>query len=90
MGLGWITSPTGLGFTTGAVAALAAYLIALVVLKPEFDRLATLTDEATSERDQGDARNERRVRRWSLIEVSLLLIALAAMATARYWPLILG
>jgi uncharacterized membrane protein len=90
LGPAWITSPTGLGFTTGAVAALAAFLIALVVLKPEFDRLATLTDEATSERDQGDARNERRVRRWSLIEVSLLLIALAAMATARYWPLILG
>ena len=90
LGLAWITSPTGLGFTTGAVAALAGFVIALVILKPEFDRLATLTGEAPRERDHGAGLNEGRVRRWSLIQVTLLIIALAAMATARYWPLVLG
>jgi hypothetical protein len=90
LSLAWIASPTGLGFTTGAVAALAAFLIALVVLKPEFDRLATLAGEAPREPDHGAELNERRVRRWSLIQVALLIVALAAMATARYWPLVLG
>jgi uncharacterized membrane protein len=90
LGLGWITSPTGLGFTTGAVAALSALVIALVVLKPEFDRLATLTDEAAREPENSAGVNEGRVRRWSLIQVALLIVALAAMATARYWPLVLG
>jgi hypothetical protein len=90
LGLGWITSPTGLGFTTGAVAALAALLIALVVLKPEFDRLASLTRNAVGEAEHGAGVNERRVWRWSLIQVALLIVALAAMATARYWPLLLG
>jgi hypothetical protein len=88
----WITTPTGLGFTAGALAALAAYAIALIVLKPQFDRLATLLDkppasevEAPSPHGRPEI-DEARVRRWSLIQVSLLVFAIAAMATARYLP----
>jgi len=86
----WITSSTGLGFTAGALAALAAYAIALIVLGPQFDRLAALLDtppasEVEAPSPDGKSKlNEARLRRWSLIEVSLLLFALAAMATARY------
>jgi hypothetical protein len=88
----WITSSTGLGFTAGAIAALAAYVIALLVLKPQFDRLARLArtspdseDAAPGPDDQPDI-DEPRLRRWSLIQVSLLVFAVAAMATARYLP----
>jgi hypothetical protein len=86
----WITTSTGLGFTAGALAALAAYAIALIVLKPQFDRLATLLDnppasevEAPSPLGESEM-DEAQLRRWSLIQVSLLLFAIAAMATARY------
>ena len=88
----WITTSTGLGFTAGALAALAAYAIALIVLKPQFDRLAALVDkppasevEAPPPHGQPEM-NEARVRRWSLIQVSLLVFAIAAMAAARYLP----
>ena len=88
----WITTPTGLAFTAGAGAALAAYAIALLILKPQFDRLAVLADEPFS--TDGDMQGGRsdagidapRVRRWSLIQVSLLVFAIAAMAVARYLP----
>lgn len=87
----WITTATGLGFTAGALAALAAYAIALIVLKPQFDRLATLLDDPPASEVEAPSSpaepemNEARVRRWSLIQVSLLLLAIAAMATARYF-----
>ena len=86
----WIATPTGLGFTAGALAALAAYAIALIVLKPQFDRLATVSDnppagevEAPLPAAKSDM-DEPRVRRWSLIQVTLLLFAIATMAVARY------
>jgi hypothetical protein len=88
----WITSSTGLGFTAGAIAALAAYVIALLVLKPQFDLLARLarsppdSEDAASGPDDQPGINEPRLRRWSLIQVSLLVFAIAAMATARYLP----
>ena len=88
--LEWIATPTGLGFTAGALAALVAYAIALIVLKPQFDRLATLSDnppasevEAPLPAAKSDM-DEPRVRRWSLIQVTLLLFAIATMAVARY------
>jgi hypothetical protein len=88
----WITTHTGLGFTAGALAALTAYAIALFVLKPQFDRLAALVGgpsasevDAQSPHHESDL-DEPRLRRWSLIQVSLLVFAVAAMASARYLP----
>lgn len=82
--IGWITTHTGLGFTAGALAAVAAYAIALLALKPQFDRLATLVDKDSPGSDS--LIDEPRLRRWSLVQVSLLVFAIAAMATARYLP----
>jgi len=90
--LEWITSHTGLGFTAGALAALSAYAIVLIVLKPQFDRLAILADTpyaaelGAPSTHHEPAIDEARVKRWSLIQVSLLVFAIAAMATARYLP----
>jgi hypothetical protein len=88
----WITTSTGLGFTAGALAAVAAYAIALLVLKPQFDRLANLATNRPASKVEARsphvkaALDEARVRRWSLIQVALLVFAIAAMATARYLP----
>jgi uncharacterized membrane protein len=87
----WITSHTGLAFTAGAVAAVTAFAIAGLFLKPELDRLAALGSGpvASSDADivphgEDAQRFERRVRRWSLIQVALLVFAIGAMASARY------
>jgi hypothetical protein len=93
----WITSHTGLAFTAGALAALSAFALAAVFLKPGFERLASLADEGASDRsDDGSdpqetaqdeaERLEMRLRPISLIQVILLVLAAAAMAAARYLP----
>lgn len=82
----WITSHTGLGFTAGAAAAVGALLIAAVVLIPEFNRLRQFADDASNHHSDHSPVEERRLRRWSLVQVALLLFAAAAMATARYLP----
>lgn len=89
--LSWITTHTGLAFTAGGIAALSALAIAAIFLKPEVDRLAALEKhqlDAASAREpvRVDEAYERRLRRWSLIQVTLLIIAISAMATARYIP----
>jgi hypothetical protein len=89
--LSWITTHTGLAFTAGGLAALSALAIAAVFLKPEIDRLAALEKHqldaaSVQEPVRVDEAYERRLRRWSLIQVTLLIIAISAMATARYIP----
>ena len=89
--LSWITTHTGLAFTVGGLAALSALAIAAIFLKPEVDRLTALEKHqlgaaSVHEPVRVDEAYERRLRRWSLIQVSLLIIAISAMATARYIP----
>jgi hypothetical protein len=72
----WITSSSGLTFTVGGIAGLTAYVIAAIVLKPAFDRRATRREDASV--------SPGLVRRWSLIQVGLLVLALAAMSVGRY------
>jgi hypothetical protein len=69
----------GLIYTIGALAAIAALAIAAVVLKPGYDALARRPE--TTEDHPGD----ERLRLAGLVQVSLLIVAVAAMATARYF-----
>jgi hypothetical protein len=73
---GWITSSSGMTFTVGGIAGLTAFVIAAIVLKPAFDRRASGRDEASV--------SSGVVHRWSLIQVGLLVLALAAMSAGRY------
>jgi uncharacterized membrane protein len=92
--LEWITSHTGLTFTAGAIAALTAFALAALFLKPGFDRLAALAAQsglADSMEGSEAARQQAeelqaRLRPASLVQVALLVVAAAAMATARYVP----
>jgi len=90
--LEWITTGTGIAFTAGGLSALIALAIAAIILKPEVDRLAAIADRDVGTAEDParppieDETSERRLRRWSLIQVSLLVFTVSAMAVARYLP----
>lgn len=88
----WITSGPGLGFTLGSLAALAAFGIGFVGIRPRAQRLGEIgqaiaaaggppTAEQGAELQQLNA-EMHVVERWDVI---LLTISLVTMATARYW-----
>lgn len=88
----WITSPVGLGFTTGALAALAAALVGAIVMGPTGRRFGELNaaiqaqgEPPTDEQQSEMARLDARMSAGGRIDMILLTIALLSMATARYW-----
>jgi hypothetical protein len=87
----WITTNTGLGFTLGALAGLAALAIPPLFLRAEIARLGVVDRGGGREGDGGSepeasAEGQAHFRRWSLIQAALLLVAIAFMSTARYLP----
>ncbi len=88
----WITTPVGLGFTTGAVLGITALTIALLgVFRPSL-RLQALagqiasaggppTPEQAAELNRLNQGISQRLR----VVLVFVTLALAAMATARYW-----
>ena len=91
-----MTQPGSLGFTVGGVAGGIALLAFLLVGYPAGRRVITIGDRLETER-RGPTEDEQRIlaaaqrvltRTGSTVLV-LLVLAAAAMATARYWPLVL-
>jgi uncharacterized membrane protein len=88
----WITSAVGLGFTIGAVAALASFLEGAFVMGPVGKRFGELSaaiqaqgGTPTPEQESELAKLNARMSNAGLTNTALLVIALLAMATARYW-----
>ena len=89
--LDWITSPMGLAFTTGAVAAIIAFILGLTIGKPLGDRIGALAQQGAS---GGGPPSEsamaeigalqQKLRKLGLTNLALLGIAVLLMATARY------
>jgi uncharacterized membrane protein len=79
----WIASPPGFGFTLGAVAAIVAAAIAVIVILPTLKRIDAVAFTPGSVSLLPPL--EKRLRRASLWNVIMLALAVAAMATARYW-----
>ena len=87
----WITSPTGLGFTIGAIAAIAAFVLGFILIGPsvaeqtavqnELARGDGVPTEAQRRRLEGAARRMQLANR---IDLPLLLVAGLSMAVARY------
>lgn len=88
----WLISGPGLGFTLGSLAALAAFGVGFVGIRPRAERLGALgsaiaaaggppTPEQRAELGRLDA-EMHAYERWDVI---LLVVSLALMATARYW-----
>ena len=87
----WITSPTGLGFTIGAIAALVAFVLGFILIGPSVAEQTAVQNELAhgngepTEAQRG--RLERAARRMQLanrIDLPLLLVAGLSMAVARY------
>lgn len=88
----YLSTPTGRTFSAGALAAIVAFLLSILVSRPGFLRvgrlgasLANTTDEGARQRITSEMqRISRRAAVANGFVVALLLLAAAAMATARY------
>ena len=92
----FVFGPSGIGFTVGAVAGLVALLAFVFVGYPNTRRLIAIGGRLESERRPPTpeeqalvARSQAALRPLANAMPVLLGIALLAMATARYWVLVL-
>lgn len=89
--INWIQTGVGTGFTVGAIAGLISWLLVVGVLAPTSYRLTALRQQLSA---AGGPPNEEhlaslqalqsRLKRFSLLTVASLGIAMLAMAMARY------
>jgi uncharacterized membrane protein len=88
----WVGSRFGAVLTIGSLAAVAAFLVGLLGVKPTIDRMLPLAAELAA--SEGPPSPERaaavqalqaRGRRLARVVLGLLAVAVLSMATARYW-----
>jgi uncharacterized membrane protein len=91
-----MTQPPFLGFTVGAVAGAIALLLFVVLGYPAGRRMAGIANRLELERRPPSedeqrilAASQRVLNRLGPTVLAFLIGAAAAMATARYWPLVL-
>lgn len=91
MAAGFGRSGTGIAFGVGGVAALVAYLLGIVLLRPSMMQAASLmagaagvSEDERRSRMAEAARLRTRAASVGRMVTVLLLLALAAMAVARY------
>lgn len=92
----YVFGASGIGFTVGATAGLLALLAFLFVGYPTTRRVVAIGSRLESEHrsptDEEQAvlgRSQRVLKPLGVVVLALLGLATAAMATARYWPLLL-
>lgn len=90
--ISWITSSVGLGFTVGALAALVGFVLGALVLGPTARQLGELNGRFHASGEPPTAGQRAEITRLNArmgkaggINMILLMVALLAMATARYW-----
>ena len=88
----WLDSDFGVVLTIGGVLATIAFVIGLVGVAPNVERLVDLGGEMarsdgppTPEQGAAMQRTQISLERASKIDLVLLILAITAMATARYW-----
>ncbi len=93
LGFGWFAQGAGRMFGVGALFAIAAMVVGLTVNAPTAQRIAALSARAQhagaspSPEDQAQLqRLQARIARAGSVNAILLLLAVAAMAVARYAP----
>jgi hypothetical protein len=85
----WMTSPTGLAFTIGGVAAIAALGIGVPISR-SLSKVYYLTDSLDSQSTPGGdqvsafERHHTKLARLGALDITLLTIAAIAMASAQY------
>jgi uncharacterized membrane protein len=90
--LGWIASPSGIGFTIGAVAAVISLAWGGMLVGPAGKRAADIQADVAAAGGQVTVAQaieldtiRRRLNTFAKVDLVLLGIAVVCMATARYW-----
>jgi uncharacterized membrane protein len=88
----WLDTTFGLVLTIGGLAATAAFFAGLLGIPPNLKRLNELGAQVeaaggtpTPEQATQLARIQGRMRTLSMLDLTLLALAVFCMATARYW-----
>ena len=88
---GWFKSPMGMGLSTGMVAAIVAFLIGLLAIQPAMSRMgalgAQMAQAAPEAKGAISAQMEAvraRLMAFGKVGTMFIVIAVLAMATARY------
>jgi hypothetical protein len=88
----WITSSYGLVLTIGGLLATAAAYFGITGIGNNVEKLVSIGDEVAAsggppspEQGAEMARLGAEIQRHSKIDIVLLFLAVAAMATAQYW-----
>lgn len=89
--LAWITSPTGLGFSLGAVAGITSLVLGFVLVGPSIAAQAAIQKElaaggapANGAQIKALARADRKMQLANRVDFPLILLAGLMMAVARY------
>lgn len=88
----WITSPTGLGYTIGGIAAIAAFVLGGILIGPGVAEQTAVRGELAAgdgappspAQQERLTRAEGKLRLAGRIDLPLLLLAGLTMAVARY------
>jgi uncharacterized membrane protein len=90
--LSWITSPSGIGFTIGAICGIVVFILGPTILLPSLGKLGAIGAKLASEQrpptpEEGAemARIQATLQMAGRATLVLLGIAVLCMATARYW-----
>jgi len=88
----WFRTPFGTGLSTGMLAAIIAFLVGAFLMRPALSRLAALAGQAAGAPPAaGDALMVQvtaardRLIAFGKVGSLFLIIAVLAMASARYW-----
>jgi uncharacterized membrane protein len=88
----WVTSSFGLVMTIGGVLATIAAVSALIGVAPSLERLIDVGNEVAASGGPPSSDQQARIdklrgalKRHGAADLVLLLLAVTAMATARYW-----
>ena len=77
----WMQTGTGIAFTIGAISAIVSYVIGFSVIRPTMNRVGQLSAGGGSPEIPALLHKAQRAGR---INLALLVIAVAMMASARY------
>ena len=90
--LAWITSPSGIGFTIGALAAVVSLVWGGLMVGPAGKRAAVLQAEVVAAGGVASPAQSaeidtirRKLGAFAMADLALLGTAVVTMATARYW-----
>ncbi len=88
----WVTSPFGFALTIGGVLATIAAYFGITGVGNNVEKLVHIADEVRASGEPPSAEQASRMQHLSQeiakhgkIDITLVLLAVVAMATARYW-----